>query len=426
MKVCGVIAEYNPFHNGHAYQLEYIRNSLGTDFIVVCMSGHFVQRGVPAVIDKYERTAMALENGADLVLELPAANACGSAEYFASGGVSVLDSLGVVDMLCFGCEDRDFTSDIFMKCAEIFDRETPEYSMALKDGLSRGMTFPEARLSAAEKILFGTGRAGNCALPDAPSITPEQLESLLSSPNNLLGIEYCLALLRRNSRITPCPVKRTGSEHASQNLSPDGFSSASAIRRALKGPELQEDARSLLSRSMPEHCCSRISSALHDNLLVFPEDFDSVLFYQLLKESEPDIFEYLDVSPDLGRRILSMRNRYRGFEDFAQLIKPRNYTLTRVQRSLLHILLSIKTASHDPGYARILGLRKSASQLLSEIKKKSRIPLVSRSSGFSVLSGKPLRDYLVTCAASDQYEAAVSLKSGRPFVSEYQKKIITV
>ncbi len=441
MKVCGIIAEYNPFHTGHAYQLKYVRETLGAGYIVVCMSGDFVQRGAPAVLDKYERTRAALSAGADLVLEIPAANAVGSAEFFASGAVSLLDALGIVDCLCFGCEDENPDPSSFLRTASFLNTEPPAYREALKTALSAGMSFPDARASAMKEQGF------------------EKEASLLSEPNNILGVEYCRSILKLGSTITPCPLHREGSGYHSEEILSCGFSSAAALRKVLYGiskgkadftPEQVVPEGLSLNQPqvlpvdllpeqvppeglswnqpqvLPDSLSPKLVSAASEGWLIFPEDFDQILFYQLLKENWPGISEYQDVTPELGKRILQFRNRFAGFESFAAEVKTKNYTYTRVQRSLIHILLGIKEIRHNAGYARILGFRKDSSYLLSEIHKKSRIPLISRPSGCTSLSPSVLTDYELTVNASNLYEAVKSLKTGRPFVHEYQHQMIVL
>ena len=416
MKVCGIVAEYNPLHNGHLYQLKYVREVLGADFIIVCISGDFVQRGEPAVVDKYIRARMALLAGADLVVEMPVQNACGSAEFFASGGVSVLDSLGVVDCLCFGAEDESADSGRFMNVARLLSDEPEVFRDELKRAAAEGLTFAVARERALKKAVL------------------EDFAFLLSSPNNILGVEYCKSLIKRNSTIVPVPLHRIGAGYHSESLDQGGFSSASAIRELLNkaygSAETAEETTALfaeLCRHMPEKCAELLFEAFRKNRLMFAEDLDQVLFYQLLKEDIPGIFEYQDVTEDLGRRIIKLRNEYRGFEQFAGLVKSRNYTLTRVRRALVHILLGIRNADvhHDAAFCRVLGFRKGSAALLSEIKQKSRIPLITRPSGY-MLSPEAERQYLLHVQSSNIYEALVSQKAKLPFVHEFSRQLVIV
>ena len=156
MKIAGIIAEYNPFHNGHKYHIEQTRKITGADFIIVVMSGNFTQRGTPAIMDKYSRARMALENGADMVLELPSCYACGSAEYFADGAIALLDKLGCVDYVCFGSECGDI--ELLRPIAEILATEPENYSEMLRAELKSGATFPRARNRA---LIHCTHRVGS-------------------------------------------------------------------------------------------------------------------------------------------------------------------------------------------------------------------------------------------------------------------------
>ena len=234
MKVVGIIAEYNPFHRGHEYQIRYAKETLGADYVVIAMSGDFVQRGAPALMEKHVRAEMALLGGADLVLEMPLQTATASAEGFAAGGVSLLDGLGVIDELCFGSECGD--TEILMDVAEILVKEPSEYRNLLQQNLRAGMSFPAARSSALigyiqEKIASGLNTLGTSS---------EHIEFVLSSPNNILGIEYCKALLRLNSRIIPHALLRKGSGYHDTDfslLSDEKFPSAYCIRYLMRKSE---------------------------------------------------------------------------------------------------------------------------------------------------------------------------------------------
>ena len=215
MKTAGIIAEYNPFHTGHEYQINYIKEKLRTDYVVIAMSGDFVQRGTPALFSKYVRAEMALRSGADLVLELPVSISSASAELFARGGVQLLDGLGVTDILCFGSECGD--TDALMELAKILAEEPEAFQDALRRNLKNGMTFPKARSMALSAVF-----------PES-----EKYQQLLSSPNNILGIEYCKAILRENSSISPVSIKREGNDYHENTLSENHFPSASAIRNAI-------------------------------------------------------------------------------------------------------------------------------------------------------------------------------------------------
>ncbi|NTV90828.1 MAG: nucleotidyltransferase family protein, partial [Clostridiales bacterium] len=224
MSVLGIIAEYNPFHNGHLYHLRKSRLLTGARYVVCVMSGNFIQRGGPAIADKWSRAEMALSCGADLVIELPAVYAMSSAEYFAGGGVSLLNSLGIVDFLSFGSECGNL--DEMKTLAEILSSEPAEYKAFLKDALDTGISYPAARESALMKYLSRTSCNG---FPDEAL----KLAGIIKSPNNILGIEYLKAIMRTGSVIKPVTVGRTGSAYNSEELQ-GTMSSATAIRKSLQ------------------------------------------------------------------------------------------------------------------------------------------------------------------------------------------------
>ena len=208
MKVTGIIAEYDPFHNGHAYQIDKLKAERGSDYIIVVMSGDFVQRGAPAIIDKFTRTQMALSAGADLVLSLPVSISLSSAEYFAKGGVNLLDSLGVVDNLCYGCESINTELSEFL--TYLFVNEPKLYRELLKAELRKGVSYPAARSNACLSYLEKY---------EPQLLTDRNMaKAFLSSPNNILALEYEKALLRKNSSINSAPIIREGSSFHNEEL----------------------------------------------------------------------------------------------------------------------------------------------------------------------------------------------------------------
>lgn len=402
MKVTGVIAEYNPFHNGHQYQFDQIRKN-GSDFIIVVMSGDYVQRGTPAIFSKYLRTRTALLCGADLVLELPVQVSCASAEFFASGAVSILDRLGVVDELCFGAEKDDAL--LFLKTAQILNEEPLEYKTALKEALKTGLSFPAARVSALLHFL------------------PES-EEFLSSPNNILGMEYCRSLLKRNSSITPAPLLRVGASYHEKDCTNGSFPSASALREKIYSSNFNsEDLRSFV----PEAAYSLYREALQNQAYLHISSFDQILPYALWNETTQSLQQYADVSAELASRIVKSLPEYRNTEKFIQLLKTKELTYTRISRALLHIVLKITETPHELSYARVLGFRKSSEQLLSEIKKRGDLPLLSKAANAGkMLDANSLKIFDKNTLASNLYESILSKEEDRAFVHEYQKQLIII
>nr|WP_294664042.1 nucleotidyltransferase family protein [uncultured Blautia sp.] len=407
MKTAGIIAEYNPFHTGHEYQIKYVKEKLGADFVVIAMSGDFVQRGTPALFSKYVRAEMALKGGADLILELPVSSSTASAELFAKGGVQLLDGIGVTDILCFGSECGD--TRILMELAKLLVDEPPEFQTALRLNLKEGMTFPKARSQALTEVL-----------PE-----PWKYQQVLSSPNNILGIEYCKAILREKSSISPVAIKREGNDYHEKSLAENIFPSASAIRKAIMDTY---NARTL-ENFLPESCRDVFFQTVSDHNYLLENDLDLIYRYRLLQETEELLCSYLDMSHSLARRILSCRNQYETFTQFANQLKTKDITYTRIQRALLHMLLHIHNVPEQIPYARVLGFRKSSASLLGEIKKHSRIPLLTKLSDASkVLEENPHSLDLLeeTTFSSNLYENILAQKKNASCIHEYQKQIIVL
>ena len=401
--ITGIIAEYNPFHNGHAYQIEQARLLTGCDFLVVVMSGDYVQRGAPAVFDKYTRARMALACGADLVLELPVACSCASAEFFASGAVSLLDGLGCVDFLCFGSESGDLQS--LMEPARILAKESPVFQEALRRGLSLGLSFPAARKEAFRAC------ASN---PD-----------ILDLPNNILGIEYLKALLQRESSIKPVTIKREGQGYH-DTLLDSGFASASGIRRFLKQEEAPLSALPALKESLPDPVMEVLKDTLAHTLPVWEEDFSTLLRYELLRQSASDLTRYADISPDLGRRLKNCADKFSSFSEFVALVKTKDVTYTRITRALFHILLNLTGEdtrnSVAMPYARILGFRKDHSRILGLLKENSRIPIIPKAADYKTYLTPDLQPlFEKDLFAANLYETIAATKQKRAFLHDLKR-----
>ncbi len=397
MKVAGIIAEYNPFHNGHAYHIAETRRVTGADYIVVVMSGDFVQRGEPAIVDKYARARMALQNGADLVIELPTAYACGSAEYFATGAIRTLQSLGMVDVVSFGCETQDVA--LLTALAELYLDEPASFSADLQRHLRQGLTYPQARAAATENHLISQGMLSE-------DMSAEQLHQILASPNTILGIEYIKAIRKYNASIEPVVIPRLGAYHSvelsqTNKLSAEngiligtsaevtdstkGFASATALRSHIfTHRPISQDPAALkeLSHQVPADVY-QILSPRHDHMQT--DDFSAALGYALLAARNSNLTRYMDMSPDLSDRILSHLTEYAGWDSFVDTIKTRQMTRARVSRALLHLLLQIRSEQmqtwREDGYiyyARALGFHKKAAYLLGVIKKNSTVPFLTK------------------------------------------------
>ena len=359
MKTAGIIAEYNPFHNGHAYHIEETRKKTGADYIVAIMSGSFVQRGTPALCDKHLRAEAALKNGVDLVLELPVSYAVGSAEIFSRGAVEILDRLGIVDILSFGAETDDIEE--LSTIADFLLQESEEYRAELQKNLAQGQNFARARAAAIPKIHA----------------------DIFSSPNAILGIEYLKALKRRHSRIEPVVIQRKGAGYHDRKLftpvKDTGFSSASSIRHALlaAGNEASRASAPLLPPdTVPADMLDALTALYNAGVLLCEDDFSELLHYKILTQTEEALCLCPSVSPDLARRIKRHQYRFQSFSSFADLVKCKNYTHSRIRRALCEILLDLK-APEPITQIRVLGCRKSALPLLSAIAEKGTLPLIT-------------------------------------------------
>lgn len=471
MKTAAVIAEYNPFHNGHQYQLEETRKETGADFLLVVMSGNFVQRGAPAIVNKYARTKAALLGGADVVIELPALYALSSAEFFAGGAVTLLNRLNVVDFLSFGSESGNIA--LLESCARILAEKETELNSAIMPLLKNGVSYPAAREQALAAAVSGLSSAF------ASDISPETLTGLLGSPNNILGLEYCKALFSLHSNIRPFTLKRTDRGYHDTVLSPCdisgsgadgncvsipgpasgsaaaagtslGSASGSAIAAETASESASGSAPGLASASAIRKAMSRCPEAvrnyvpeitfpfLTENFIPVTEDsFSHLLHYKLLADAPLGFSEYLDCTPDLSDKICKNLPSYTGFTDFCGLLKSRELTYTRISRVLMHILLDIKTPEAFKfsladrklfvPYARLLGFRQGSEPLLAEIKKSSSIPLLSKMADARFLLDERALALLtqdVYCASV--YESAVTCATGRPVPNEWKMSPVIV
>ena len=455
MKTAGIIAEYNPFHKGHEYQILYAKEKLKADYVIVAMSGDYVQRGTPALISKHARAEMALRCGADLVLEMPVSVSTASAEAFAMGGVSLLDSLGVVDMLCFGSESGEISA--LKELAEILVEEPEEYKKLLKSFLSEGLTFPAARSQALTEYFKNPRNFSGDDFDGVLTPLLNEVTQILSTPNNILGIEYCKALLRLNSRIRPVTLRSEGMgyhettvpEGDSASPSPDlqsstdFFASATAIRSLIQDsgsshPEAISDINNpgrnsdnkivnILSSQIPSDAFYVFKKALDSGEFLTENSLDSILSYCLMKENAESLSSYMDVSEDLARRIINQQNLLLSFSQSVAVLKTRELTQTRIQRALLHIILNIHTVPTQIPFARVLGFCRESSELLSQIKQHSRIPLITKLSDVQKLQDKEAEHILAeNIFSSNLYEKLLCLKNDRKFYHETQKQIIII
>jgi predicted nucleotidyltransferase len=413
MKTVGLITEYNPFHNGHAYHIEKAKMLTGADRVIVVMSGDFVQRGAPAVMPKHLRAESALLSGASLIIELPVCFATGSAEYFAQGSISLLNQLGCIDSICFGSECGDL--HLLKEIAQILADEPIEYQTALKQALKEGASFPAAR-------------------QEALNIYSDKYSEILASPNNILGIEYLKALAKIHSKMEPFTIKRIGAGYHDMYINGQ-FSSATAIRSDIyQLADVNSSSESLplthIQTQVPSSCHELMKKNYQTRYPVKADDFSLLLKAKLLSETAGSLSHYLDMSPELANRILRLRNDYLSFEQFCDLLKTKELTRSRISRSFIHVLLGITndwlTAMKAPApYARILGFRRDHADLLGILKRTSDIPLIT-SPARTVLADTAYQMLELDIYASDLYESVITDLYGTPFHNELTKQIIKI
>ena len=355
MQVCGVICEYNPFHKGHALHLEKARALSGADYVVCIMSGSVTQRGTFARHDKWTRARMALENGADLVIELPVRFSGAPAEEFASGGVRLLSSLGVVTHLSFGCEAQALP--VLKPAAKLLSEESPAFREALRAHLACGLPYPRARALAAQQ-LSGT----------------ENLSERIALPNASLAIEYLRALPQH---ITPVPVVREGSGYHDQHIAE--LSSATAIRAALDRGDLPQALAAVPSAQLLEH--AQLRGDTHEE-----EALTQALLYRLRTMTAGELAQITGVEEGLEYRFLAAAKTACTRDELILAVKSKRYTYARLSRICQNILLGVtkdfvqKNAA--PSYVRVLGFRRDAQGLLRTIKENASIPLVTKAADY--------------------------------------------
>lgn len=441
MRITGIICEYNPFHNGHKYQIDKIKSE-GTDYVIAAMSGDWVQRGEPAIIDKYSRTLMALRNGVDLVLEIPTIYSTGSASDYAMGGVSLLDGLGCVDELCFGCEAPDESALDKVTDFMINNQEklAQEIALLMKDGNS----YPKSRELALSKYF------------------DEHVLEGLSKPNNILAIEYKKAIHNLGSSIHTKAILRQGSQYSDTELNINSYSSATAIRKniissydfvtnddsylhdsepavsnymSLSGSNIRQAMSEPLSpiiNHVPGSAYEILLEKLGKTYPLVTQNFSRELAYKLIHDRVNGYEQYLDVSREIADKIRNNINYFESFDQFCNLLKTKELTYSRISRCLTHILLDIRQdsipADKKTPYARILGFRKDSESVFGEIKEHASIPLISKlADADKYLTEKELAILGKDVQASHIYELVSACKyQNKNHVNEFTRPMIIV
>lgn len=348
-RVLGIIAEYNPFHNGHLYHIAKSKQETGAQYVVAVISGNFVQRGNTSIVNKWTKARMALLNGADLVIELPTVYSISSAENFAEGAIKILNSLGIVDTLSFGMEAKDIAT--LNNIANVLYSEPKEYVTILSHELKKGNSFPKARENALMMYLNDIKRYAN----------------VMAGSNNILAIEYLKALKRTKSTINPIGIKREKVLYNDKYIV-DEFASATAIRKMLMTKQLGD-----ISKVMPRNSYLLLGEELKKGHYVIDiSRFEKEIIYNLRKMSLEDISKLPDVSEGLENSIKNAADSCNTIEELINIVKTKRFTQTRIQRILLYSLLGITKKQMDISrktmpYVRVLGFNNKGKELISEM-----------------------------------------------------------
>ena len=410
MKAVGIIAELNPFHRGHKYLLDKVREDFSPDLLVVLTSGNFVQRGEPAIFDMGRRSEAALKNGADMVLELPPCFSTASAEGFALGAVKILNDLGCTDLV-FGSETGDI--EILIPVAEALSKEDEPYKKVLKAGLQQGLSFPAAREAAVLSLL--SEKRGE---------DPLILHNILQNPNDILGIEYLKALKILGSSMNAGVVKRAVSSYHEDASGGNALYSAEAIRNLIFNGES-------LSELNDDPATSYIPEALKSHGAVNRDDLTDALLLALISKDLPERLKNAAVPEELSNRIHNSREYTGTFSGYIELLKRKNITYTAVSRHLLHLALDI--TPFDPSainYVRLLGFRENAVSAFGKLQKNSGLPVLSNSSDINnfLESGHDTELLLSHLRIDRSYELLRDKEKRRehPLPPEISRRIIKV
>lgn len=382
MKILAIICEYNPFHKGHEYQIKTHKTKYNADAVICLMSGNFVQRGAPALFDKWTRAKTAVLSGADLVLELPTVYACQSSSRFSSGAVKLLDALGCVDYLSFGSECGEIAP--LIHASSIISSD--EFLSLVKEEMKQGVSYPKARTNVVKKNFL--------------SLDP----ALIEKPNNILALEYLSALKNLKSTITPVTLKRN-----------EAFLSASKIREKINN-EVN------IKEFVPE------SADYLANLPYDKKAFDDIVSYQMRRETMESLRKIADVAEGLEGRFLKFARSTFGAEDLADSVKTKRYTRTRIDRIIINTLLGITDNDTElyPEYARVLAFNDKGREALKEIDKKTKIPIITKLADAKITNSNFSRILEKDILATDIYSILTNDKrAGKDYLTSpmYIKKL---
>ena len=403
MNVLGLITEHNPFHYGHLYHVQEAKKIAKADYTISIMSGNFLQRGEPALVNKWARANMALAAGVDLVIELPTAFATRGAPSFAYGSVRILHECKVVTHLCFGSEVGEI--EPLKRLTSLWMDEPPLLSELVQKFLGHGVIYPLAQTRALQEFLETT------ADPDR-----ETLHTLAASPNNILGVEYLKALVNLNSPILPLTIKRAVNNYHDRNLPVEhNIASATSIRQSILAGKEQDRLGTYMPSTSYQILQEEFAAGRGP---IFSKDLEQLILFCLRLRGDT-LKGIVDVAEGLENRILKLATRCADYNDLINEVKNKRYTWTRLQRVLLHHLLDFTQAEADlfqkvgPQYLRILGFNSKGQELLNSIKKSSNLPLISKTATFNEKQGALKAMLNLDIKATDLYSLLYPVKKNR-------------
>ena len=347
-KSIGIIAEYNPFHNGHLYQIQKAKELTGADTVIAVMSGNFTQRGDTSLINKFEKAKIALQNEVDMVIELPTIYSISSAENFALGGIKILNEIGNIDYLVFGIEEDNLQE--LKAIADVLVNENDEFKRTIKEELDKGNSYPKAREIALKKVL-----------------SSENVENIMKKPNNILAIEYLKALKTTNSKIKPFAIKRKNTMHNDENIN-ENYSSGTYIRKLFIENNFDE-----IKKVVPKYTYERLLELKNQGTYVSSiNDFSDIVIYKIRTMTKEEISQIADVNEGLENSIKLASTTCKTIDEIIEKVSTKRYTKTRISRILTYILLDItksemEQAKKNNPYIRVLGINKKCEEILSTI-----------------------------------------------------------
>ena len=365
MKSVGLIVEYNPFHNGHAFHLQASKEAANADVVIAVMSGNFLQRGEPALVSKWYRTRMALLNGVDLVFELPYSFAVQKAETFANGAISILEAAGC-ESLCFGSENGDIAA--FLRTVTFLDEKQQPFNEKIKHFIKTGVSYPKATALSYQE------------LADSENFLD------LAKPNNILGFQYIQAINRQKSKLRPLTISRKNADYHDEHFASETIASATSIRKAIFA---EESKSANIKQYVPEPTYQILQEYKHHYGGFHRwENYWELLQYRLITSSPGELKEIYEMEEGLENRLTKAAIESSSFQEYMEAVKTKRYTWTRLQRLAVHILTNakkeeLKRNSEKAAYVRLLGMTAAGKEYLNKMKKQFSLPLVTKLSTYN-------------------------------------------